>query len=1055
MNVSETNNIRCALSSNADHSMTTPAAAGRPGGGGRVVVQALVHRAGAQPVPSPPAANNSRRTARAQSVVAEPRREPGAGPRERPVARIEGQATRPDNERRGRGLVPTAEQAALVELAAQAANAEMLEEAVVRASVYLGRFSRRREGGERGGARRPVGSGDRRARQGERPGHPVAGRPVRDGAPLDRPWVGAATRIQRLFRQNRRRAVQEVISGPTRHCEISVEEVQGYFESVHAERAPGGEFRFLLEGEETSPASCDTLCAPFSNKEVVSRLSRMSNSAPGPDGVTYADLRRADPGCHVLVALFNACLRTGVVPRCWKNSITVLLHKKGERSEISNWRPIAMGDTAPKLLSAVLADRLTCWATSNKRLSPSQKGFLQYEGCYEHNFVLQEILQDARLRKREVVVAWLDLTNAFGSVPHASIHEALRRHGVPEAIRSLIHSAYDGVTTTIRTAGGVTQPVPILSGVKQGCPLSPVVFNLTLEPVLRAIQAAGGGYKLGDTVCNNLVYADDAALVAGSPGEMKALLRAAEEAAASVGLRFNPSKCATLHMTGRDAARVRRTQFPLQGEVMRPLAAGEPYQHLGIPTGFQIRQTPVETLDQIAEDLQAVDQSLLAPWQKLETAANFILPRMDFCLRGAEIEKGPLNSLDKVMKRMAKRWMHLPQRASAEVVFLPPTMGGGGLLPLGDMADLLTITHAFKMLHSKDEGVSRLAMSSLRAAASRRFGRPVAEQDLADYLSGVINDDTRGSKAGASGLWSRARNAARRIAGKLGLRWKWSPERNEFSLECRRPGGGRIVVPPGARAQLVRRLRAALVDYYRSTLLAKPDQGKVYDVTSRSRVGNHFLRGGSFTRFAEWRFIHRARLDVLPLNATKRWQVGGDKRCRKCGAGLETVPHVIQHCRMHQVAITRRHDAVLDRLAKAAHAPGTIAVNRSVQGVDGDLARLRPDLVIRDEVRRHVSIIDVAIPFENRLQAFNDARGEKLQKYHPLAENLRGKGYSVTVDAFLVGALGAWDPANERILGLLGVNRRYAVWMRRLMISDTIRWSRNIYVEHVSGVRQY
>ena len=57
--------------------------------------------------------------------------------------------------------------------------------------------------------------------------------------------------------------------------------------------------------------------------------------------------------------------------------------------------------------------------------------------------------------------------------------------------------------------------------------------------------------------------------------------------------------------------------------------------------------------------------------------------------------------------------------------------------------------------------------------------------------------------------------------------------------------------------------------------------------------------------------------------------------------------------------------------------------------------------------------------------------------------------------AFVVGALGSWDPRNEAMLRLLRVGNQYAAMMRRLIVSDTISWSRDIYVEHVSGIRQY
>ena len=134
--------------------------------------------------------------------------------------------------------------------------------------------------------------------------------------------------------------------------------------------------------------------------------------------------------------------------------------------------------------------------------------------------------------------------------------------------------------------------------------------------------------------------------------------------------------------------------------------------------------------------------------------------------------------------------------------------------------------------------------------------------------------------------------------------------------------------------------------------------------------------------------------------------------------------------------------------------PGEKRVHQRVEGVHGELAELRPDLVIRHEPIKCVVICDVTVPFENRRQAFHDARARKLAKYSPLAEALRREGYRVVVTAFVVGALGSWDPANEAVLRLLRIGNAYGSMMRRLVVSDSIRWSRDIYVEHVSGVRQ-
>ncbi|KAH1184831.1 hypothetical protein KIL84_012772 [Mauremys mutica] len=204
------------------------------------------------------------------------------------------------------------------------------------------------------------------------------------------------------------------------------------------------------------------------------------------------------------------------------------------------------------------------------------------------------------------------------------------------------------------------------------------------------------------------------------------------------------------------------------------------------------------------------------------------------------------------------------------------------------------------------------------------------------------------------------------------------------------------------------------------------------------------MKGTSFTRFADWRFIHRARLNCVPLNGAVR-HGNRDKRCRRCGYVTETLPHVLCSCKPHARAWQLRHNVIQDRLAKAIDPRLVeIADNGAVPGTDSPL---HPDIIVMDEDRKKIILVDVTIPFENRTPAFREARACKLEKYAPLADTLRTKGYEVYTDALIIGALGAWDPCNEHVLRTCGVGRPYARLMRRLMVSDTIQWSRDIYTE--------
>ncbi|CAJ0574830.1 unnamed protein product, partial [Mesorhabditis spiculigera] len=130
-----------------------------------------------------------------------------------------------------------------------------------------------------------------------------------------------------------------------------------------------------------------------------------------------------------------------------------------------------------------------------------------------------------------------------------------------------------------------------------------------------------------------------------------------------------------------------------------------------------------------------------------------------------------------------------------------------------------------------------------------------------------------------------------------------------------------------------------------------------------------------------------------------------------------------------------------------------IYVNQKIPGTDG---QLRPDYTVINDRLKTVTIIDVTMPFENGdVSIFEAARREKEHKYLPLLDKYSTDGYDTFLGAWMVGPLGGWDAANNDIQRRLKISVKYGQLMRLLMIADSIRWSRDIYVEHVTGQRQY
>ncbi|XP_070389362.1 uncharacterized protein [Dermacentor albipictus] len=238
-------------------------------------------------------------------------------------------------------------------------------------------------------------------------------------------------------------------------------------------------------------------------------------------------------------------------------------------------------------------------------------------------------------------------------------------------------------------------------------------------------------------------------------------------------------------------------------------------------------------------------------------------------------------------------------------------------------------------------------------------------------------------------MWTEARKASRC----LGVTWKFEEDGPRFSR-------GDITLGSRRHTKVVRTLRTALVNARNHNLHQKPSQGKVMECIAADRSSSHFVCIGQFTRFADWRFVHRARLNVAALNAARPWATAIDQRCRVCGGQPETLPHVLCHCMTHSQAYTNRHNQIVNRVKAAASAKFTVThENRPVGSTN-----LRPDLVhCRGE---EAIIVDVTCPFGNRPAALNAACQGKEEKYKPVREYLLRKFQKVTVEAIIIRALG-------------------------------------------------
>ena len=132
---------------------------------------------------------------------------------------------------------------------------------------------------------------------------------------------------------------------------------------------------------------------------------------------------------------------------------------------------------------------------------------------------------------------------------HNKLWKILKEMGISDHLTCILINLYAGQEAIIRTEQGTTDWFQIGKGVRQGCILSPCLFNFYAEYIMRntGLEEAQGGIKIAGRNINNLRYADDITLMAESEEELKSLLMKVKEESEKVGLKLNIQKLRSWH----------------------------------------------------------------------------------------------------------------------------------------------------------------------------------------------------------------------------------------------------------------------------------------------------------------------------------------------------------------------------------------------------------------------------------------------------------------------------------------------------------------------------
>ena len=296
----------------------------------------------------------------------------------------------------------------------------------------------------------------------------------------------------------------------------------------------------------------DINCSAPTMEEIKSAIKGLKNNkTAGPDNIT-AEILKADINlsAEILLPLIHKIWSNESFPDDWKNGFITILAKKGDLSKCDSYRGIMLLSIPGKVLSRIILNRMK--NTVDKLLRNNQAGFRSNRSCTDQISSLRIILEQSMEFNSQIYVNFIDYSKAFDSIDRGSLWKIMAHYGIPTKIINLIKKMYQDSGGQVLYKGRLSSFFQILTGVRQGCLLSPFLFLLIIDWIMRQSdnQRTGIQWTLTKKL-EDLDFADDLALLSHTQAQMQDKTSKIAENSSKVGLHINVAKTKLMKLNAK------------------------------------------------------------------------------------------------------------------------------------------------------------------------------------------------------------------------------------------------------------------------------------------------------------------------------------------------------------------------------------------------------------------------------------------------------------------------------------------------------------------------
>ena len=660
---------------------------------------------------------------------------------------------------------------------------------------------------------------------------------------------------------------------------------------------------------------------------------------------------------------------------------------------------------------ALWADRLVAYTLANKYIDTSiQKGGVPaVSGCMEHTAILSQLIREAKAEKKGLVVVWLDIANAYGSIPHNLIQLALRRAHVPENFCKLVESYYGNMNIRFTTKEFTTDWQRVEKGIITGCTLSVILFALSMTMLVMSVkdETKGPTTSSGQRQVNASLFMDDIATRTENLVQTKYLLDKLVEKMKWAGLSIKPEKSRSLVII---EGKVSSKTPSIEGVPITSITEKN-IKYLGKVYNSSLNEQDQarEVLQELNKGLQKIERAWLPGRYKAWMFQHMLLPRIMWPLTIYNIPESKVEEMQTRITGHLKRWLGLPRSLSTACMY---SRSGKLQLPYTELSEEVKAAKARLYTTFEESEDPCVRGANLKVDGGRKSDTPGSVEDAKSRLrmKEIVGIPNKGKEG-------------------LGMN-----PRKYYSSSTKEE----------RRTMVVDTIREAEEDRRRVKMasLAKQGAHTRWEVPEKKLSHRDIIT----TSETSLKFLVKAVYDLLPTPSNKNIWYGGEETCKLCGEN-GTLSHILSGCKLALNRYTWRHNQVLRQIALGVNARCVIHNNqvrreekkiefvkagekralthnrvpssfldgandwRLMVDLGGNLkvprqiadTNQRPDMMLISESTRLAGVIELTVPREDRVEVSGEL---KKMRYAPLQEQGKANGWKVHVWAVEVGCRG-------------------------------------------------